>query len=82
MSEKILVVDDEKAIADLVEVCLENEGFEVRKFYCGDDALKFAQTESCDLAVLDVMLPDIDGFTLVQKLRSRFVFPAYGGDRI
>ena len=75
MSEKILVVDDEKAIADLVEVCLENEGFDVRKFYCGKDALDFMKNESCDLAVLDVMMPDIDGFTLVRKLRGRFVFP-------
>ena len=75
MNEKILVADDEKAIADLVEACLENEGFDVRKFYCGKDALDFTKNESCDLAVLDVMMPDIDGFTLVQKLRSRFVFP-------
>lgn len=75
MNEKILVVDDEHEIADLVEVCLANEGFEVVKFYCGEDALKFVQTEACDLAVLDVMLPDIDGFAMVQKLRSRFVFP-------
>lgn len=75
MNGKILVVDDEKEIADLVEVCLVNEGFDVRKFYCGADALDFARTEDCDLAVLDVMLPDIDGFALVQKLRSRFMFP-------
>lgn len=75
VNEKILVADDEKAIADLVETCLANEGFDVRKFYCGEDALDFACNEGCDLAVLDVMMPDIDGFELVQKLRSRFVFP-------
>lgn len=75
MNEKILVVDDEHEIADLVEVCLANEGFVVHKFYGGEEALDFARTEEVDLAVLDVMLPDVDGFTMVQTLRSRFVFP-------
>lgn len=75
MNEKILVVDDEREIADLVEVCLANEGFEVKKFYGGEPALEFARNEPCDLAVLDVMLPDIDGFSLVRKLRNRFMFP-------
>lgn len=75
LNEKILVVDDEREIADLVEVCLANEGFEVKKFYGGEPALDFAQNEPCDLAVLDVMLPDIDGFSLVRKLRHRFMFP-------
>lgn len=75
MKERILVVDDECAIADLVEVCLTNEGFETVKFYNGTDALNYMDNESVDLAVLDVMLPDIDGFSMVRKLRSRFVFP-------
>lgn len=75
MNEKILVVDDEKEIADLVEVCLVNEGFSVQKFYDGADALSFAQQGGVDLAVLDVMLPGVDGFTMVQKLREKFVFP-------
>lgn len=75
MNEKILVVDDEKEIADLVEVCLRNEGYSVCKFYNGADALACAETGGISLGVLDVMLPDIDGFTLVQRLRERFVFP-------
>lgn len=75
MNEKILVVDDEKEIADLIEVCLKNEGYSVYKFYNGRDALECADTEEIMLGVLDVMLPDIDGFTLVQRLRERFVFP-------
>lgn len=75
MNEKILVVDDEKEIADLVEVCLKNEGYTVCKFYNGADALACAQRGGISLGVLDVMLPDIDGFTLVQRLRERFVFP-------
>lgn len=78
MNERILVADDEKEIADLVEVCLSNEGFSVRKFYGGEEALRFLEASDAgeiDLAVLDVMMPDIDGFSLVQKLRARFVFP-------
>lgn len=75
MNERILVVDDEREIADLIEVCLANEGFSVRKFYGGEEALRFAESGEIDLAVLDVMLPDIDGFSLVQKLRGRFMFP-------
>lgn len=75
MNEKILVVDDEKEIADLVEVYLKNEGYTVLKFYNGADALSCAENGDITLGILDVMLPDIDGFTLVQRLRERFVFP-------
>ena len=77
MDEKIniMIVDDEKEIADLVEVYLNNEGYSVCKFYNGTDALKCAEETELSLAVLDVMLPDIDGFALLQRLRSRFVFP-------
>ena len=63
MGQTVLVVDDEVEIADLVELYLKNEGFAVRKFYNGHDALECVRTEELDLAILDVMLPDIDGFT-------------------
>ncbi|MCI9019721.1 MAG: VanR-ABDEGLN family response regulator transcription factor [Eubacterium sp.] len=75
MKEKILIVDDETAIADLVEVYLNNEGFEVRKFYKAKDALHCAMQEELSLAILDVMLPDMDGFTLCQKIREKRLFP-------
>lgn len=75
MKEKILIVDDETAIADLVEVYLNNEGFEVRKFYKAKDALHCAMQEELSLAILDVMLPDMDGFTLCQKIREKHLFP-------
>lgn len=75
MNEKILIVDDEHEIADLVELCLSNEGFLTRKFYDGASALEFLNGESVDLAVVDVMMPDIDGFSLVRLLRERYVFP-------
>ena len=64
MNEKILVVDDEKELADLVEVYLKNDGYTVYKCYNGTDALKFIESTSLDLAILDIMLPDIDGFQI------------------
>lgn len=73
--ERILVVDDEKEIADLVEVCLRNENYEVYKFYNATDALACIEKSDISLAVLDVMLPDIDGFTLCQKIREKHLFP-------
>jgi len=75
MSEKIVVVDDEKEIADLVTTFLQNEGFSVQPFYDGTSAIAYIEKEAIDLAVLDVMLPDIDGFQLLQQIRKTHFFP-------
>ena len=75
MSTDILVVDDEAAIADLVEICLKNEGYTVHKFYTGKEALSCVESTHLDLAILDVMLPDVDGFTLCQRIREDHLFP-------
>ena len=75
MPQKILVVDDEREIADLVELYLKNEGFAVRKFYNATDALACVRTEELDLAILDVMLPDMDGFTLCARIREEHFWP-------
>lgn len=75
MNEKILVVDDEKEIADLLEVYLKNDGYTVYKFYKGTDALACLEKTLPDLAILDVMLPDIDGFHICQKIRESYYFP-------
>ena len=75
MQTDILVVDDEAAIADLVEVYLRNEGFTVHKFYAGQEALDCVARTHLDLAILDVMLPDIDGFTLCRRIREQHLFP-------
>jgi len=75
MSINILVVDDEQSIANLIEVYLENEGFTVYKFYNGQDALRCVESKQLELAILDVMLPDIDGFALCQKIRENHKFP-------
>ena len=75
MGENILVVDDEKEIADLFEVYLKIVGYSVHKFYIGKEELHCIEQTDLDLAVLDVMLPDIDGFRVCQKIRERFYFP-------
>ena len=75
MGNRILVVDDEKEIADVIELYLKNEGFEVEKFYTGKDALISIEKAAPDMALLDVMLPDIDGFEVLQKIREKYNFP-------
>ena len=75
MGQRVLIVDDEVEIADLVELYLKNEGFEVRKFYRGLDAFACVRSEPLDLAILDVMLPDMDGFTLCAKIREEHFWP-------
>ena len=80
MSTNIMIVDDEKDIADLVQIYLENDGFKVFKFYNGKDALECALHEKLDLAILDVMLPDIDGFSLCKHDTQRLFFPYYHVD--
>lgn len=75
MCKHILIVDDEKEIADLLEVYLKSDGYSVTKAYNGRDALQHIFSKPFDLAVLDIMLPDIDGFTICQKIRDKFFFP-------
>lgn len=75
MTDTILVVDDEKEIADLVEVYLQNDGYEVRKFYNAGDALACVEKGDISLAILDVMLPDMSGFTLCKTIRENYYFP-------
>ncbi|MBQ8028497.1 MAG: VanR-ABDEGLN family response regulator transcription factor [Clostridia bacterium] len=72
---KILIVDDEKEIAQLIELFLKNENFEITKAYNGKDALSLIEKEVFDLAVLDVMLPDVDGFTLCSRIREKHNYP-------
>ncbi len=75
MNEHILIVDDEKEIADLVELYLKGEGYQVHKFYNGSEALACIEHTKLDVAILDVMLPDIDGFKICQKIRERYFYP-------
>ncbi|MCB4303770.1 VanR-ABDEGLN family response regulator transcription factor [Clostridioides difficile] len=75
MSGKILVVDDERDIADLIEVYLTNENYIVYKFYSGLDALNCINLNEFDLAILDVMLPGVNGFSLCQRIREKYTYP-------
>lgn len=75
MNEKILVVDDEHDIADLLEVYLQNENYIVYKFNSAKDALTCIEQEEFDFAILDIMLPDISGFSLCQKIREKHTYP-------
>ncbi len=73
--EKILVVDDEHEIGDLIELYLKNEGYTVFKFYSARDALAYIEVNELDLAILDVMLSDMNGFKLCQKIREQYNYP-------
>ncbi|MCM1325209.1 MAG: VanR-ABDEGLN family response regulator transcription factor [Bacteroidales bacterium] len=77
MSNRIIVVDDEKEIADLIEVYLKSENYTVFKFYSGSKALAFIDKcgDEIDLAILDIMLPDVDGLTLCRHIRETRTYP-------
>ena len=75
MGNRILVVDDEKEIADVIELYLKNEGFEVEKFYTGKDALVSIEKAAPDMALLDVMLPKVDGFAVLELIRKESLVP-------
>ncbi|PKM71659.1 MAG: DNA-binding response regulator [Firmicutes bacterium HGW-Firmicutes-16] len=75
MISRILVVDDEREIADLVEVYLKNENFEVCKCYSAKEALKCIEETTLDLAILDVMLPDGNGLHICRSIREKYTFP-------
>lgn len=73
--EKILVVDDERDIADLIEVYLQNENYTVFKYYSAEEALRCIEIQEIDLAILDIMLPGTDGFSLCKKIRESYIYP-------
>nr|WP_066506853.1 response regulator [Abyssisolibacter fermentans] len=75
MSKKILVVDDEKPIADILRFNLEKEGYDVSLAYDGDEAVKKAFMYEPDLMLLDVMLPNKDGFQVLKEIRQKLNTP-------
>ncbi|QAY67105.1 response regulator transcription factor [Paenibacillus protaetiae] len=72
---KILIVDDDPNIRELVGLFLKREGFEVLEAHDGMDALKHLESVKPDLAVVDVMMPRMDGFTLCEELRRAYDMP-------
>lgn len=75
MENRILVVDDEKEIAELVELYLKNDGYAVDTAFDADTALKLLGKGEPSLAILDVMLPDMSGFELCRRIREKYMFP-------
>jgi len=75
LNAKILVLDDEPEIADLVEVYLQSEGCSVKKCYTAAQALASVAEDPPDLAILDVMLPDRSGFEVCGEIRKEHAFP-------
>ncbi len=71
----ILVVDDEREIADIIALYLQSGEYKVYTFYNGEDALECLKTTKFDLAILDVMLPGIDGFEILRTIREKYTFP-------
>ena len=70
MNKKILIVDDEKAIVDILNHNLRKEGYNTLQAYDGEEALKVFQDEKPDLVLLDVMLPKMDGLTVCKTIRQ------------
>ncbi len=67
----ILVLDDEKEIADLVEVYLQNENYHIYKFYKSEEAITCIDTKKIDVAILDVMIEGKDGFEICRYIRKK-----------
>jgi DNA-binding response OmpR family regulator len=74
-AKKILMVDDEKKIVDIVKAYLEKEGYQVIVAYDGKSALESARTQTPDLIILDLMLPEIAGWDVCRTLRKNSDIP-------
>jgi len=73
--QRILIIEDEKAIADILKFNLENEGFEIDISYNGEDGANKALSNKFDLILLDVMLPKLDGWEVLKRVRSQSAVP-------
>lgn len=75
MNKKVLVVDDEKPIADILQFNLKKEGYEVHCAYDGDEALQLIEEIKPDLILLDIMLPKRDGMEVCREVRKKYEMP-------
>lgn len=75
MEKKILIVDDEKPIVDVLKFNLEKDGYKTIEAYDGEEAVERAFTCNPDLIILDVMLPKMDGFSVCKKIRQKLTCP-------
>jgi len=72
---KLLIVDDEKGIRDLIRKYAQFEGYEVEEAENGMDAVEMCRTHSYDLIIMDVMMPELDGFSAVREIRKEMSTP-------
>ncbi len=72
---KIVVLDDDKEIADLITLYLRNDGFDVKTFYCPIEAMEYLKNEKPDVLIMDIMMPKIDGLTLLKSIRKTQYYP-------
>ncbi len=70
MKKKILIVEDDLAIARLITMNLEVAGYEALERYNGLDAIDFVKISKPDLIILDVMLPGMDGFSVMSEIKK------------
>lgn len=75
MKPRILIVDDESAIVDNISYALETEGFETLALVTGGDVIAKLETGKIDLVILDIGLPDVNGFELCKDIRKHFAVP-------
>ena len=75
MNNNILVVDDENEIRELLEINLKNEGYNVFKAKCGEEALEILDKEEIHLMVLDIMMPGMDGLEVCRRAREKYNIP-------
>jgi two-component system, OmpR family, response regulator len=72
---QILIVDDDPHIRELLRLLLQNEGFEIREAGDGVEALALLESAKADLVILDIMMPNMDGWTLCRELREHYDLP-------
>ncbi|ADL69137.1 two component transcriptional regulator, winged helix family [Thermoanaerobacterium thermosaccharolyticum DSM 571] len=75
MGENILIIEDEKKIARFLQIELEHEGYNVAIEYSGNEGLRRALDENYDLIILDLMLPGMDGFSVLKEIRKKSSIP-------
>ncbi|WP_295728973.1 response regulator YycF [uncultured Limosilactobacillus sp.] len=75
MANKVLVVDDEKPISDIIKFNLEKEGYEVVTAFDGEEGLEKVESDQPDLIILDLMLPKIDGLEVAKRVRAKHSTP-------
>ncbi|HGF5183627.1 response regulator transcription factor [Vibrio parahaemolyticus] len=72
---RVLIVDDDVPLCELLEVVLQDEGYTVSSVHCGESALQYMEKTPVDLVLLDVMLPNLNGMQVARRICQRFATP-------